>query len=125
MSNADLIRTLCEIVSSGLGDAMELGAMESGEPQVDYDIAQVNTGGKITIPASFDSIRELLTTLDDGNSNNAFLRKWLKTKLSKEEPAGAYKTINRGRGGRGGFRGQGGRAASRTLRYCEADVEEL
>lgn len=58
-----------------MGDAIELGAMESRELQVDYHMAQVSTGGRITIPASFVITRELLTTVDDGIPNNALLIK--------------------------------------------------
>lgn len=85
LSSAELIRTLCEIAGPRQGDATELGAMDSGDKALDHEMAQVNTGGRISMPASFDNMRELLTTLGDTLPNNAFSRKWLQTRVQKEE----------------------------------------
>lgn len=104
---------------------MELGAIDSREGLMDHEIAEVNTGGRINVPTRFDSMRELLTTLNDTLPNTAFSRKWLKSRSSREEGAnGGYKTRFRGRGGKGGYQAQSGRNAGRQLRNREVEMEE-
>lgn len=75
---------------------------------MDYDLAQVNTGGRIFMSASFESMREPLTTLKDAIPNIVFLSKWLKGKLGKEKGGGGQRSNVRGRRGRGGYMGQYG-----------------
>lgn len=105
---------------------MELRDIKSSQQEIDFEVAQVNTGGRITMPASFDSMRELLTTLDDALPCNPFLRKWLKSRVGKEETH-AVKGRGRfkGRGGRVGSRGNFGGLASRFLRNKEVEVEYM
>lgn len=125
LTSSDLIRTLYEIVGLEQGDAMELVTIESSEQEVDYDVAQVNTGGRISMPALFDSMRELPTTLDNALPSNPFLHKWLKSRVSKDETqAGKVRFGVKGRG-RGGSKGHTKRVAGRYLRNKEVEVEDL
>lgn len=85
MSSTVLIMTLREISGPAQGDAMELGALEAYVQEVGNAVAQVNTGGRIGMPTAFDTMRELLTTIDDALPKNAFLRKWLRARVGKDE----------------------------------------
>lgn len=75
LTSSMLVKTLCEIACSTLRDAMDLGAIDSYEQNIENETAQVNIGGRIAMPAAYDSMKELLTTLDDALPNNAFLLK--------------------------------------------------
>lgn len=87
-------------------------------------MTKVNIGGRVSMLVSFDSMRELLITLNDVIPNNAFLRKWLKSRLSKKEgEARMRRSRQRGKRGREGYRGQSGRVANKNLRYCETNMD--
>lgn len=126
MSIIVLIRTLCEIVGSNQGDVMELGVVDSAEKSLEYEMAQFNDWGRISMLSSFDSMRQLLKTLNEALPKNFFLRKWLRTKLRKEEGHGRYGSGGRAdfRGKRrGGYRGRGGRQGGRPLGNRQFEVE--
>lgn len=72
------------------------------------------------MPAAFDTMRELLNTIDDALPSNTFLRKWPRSRVGKYEENGG-----RERGGRGEGRCQFGRNSGRPLRNRELEVEDL
>lgn len=125
LTSSMLIRTLCEISGPAQVDAMELGAIDLYGQDMENEVAQVNTRGRIAMPTAFDSMMELLTTLNDALPNNAFLRKWLKFMVGKEElPSRGNRAHFRGGRGHGGYKGQFGRNPSRNLRNREVEVED-
>lgn len=60
---------------------MELEVVISEDKDLENEMAQINAWGKSGMLASFESMKKLLCTLDDVMPKNAFLRKWMKTKL--------------------------------------------
>lgn len=107
---------------------MEMGVAEVGEKDLEHEMAQVYARGKIGMPASFESMRELLSTLDEAMPKNAFLRKWLRGQLQKEEGQGGQRyrrNRSQGRGRRGGYRGNFGRQEGRPVRNREFELETM
>lgn len=85
---------------------MERGVMDPEERCLENEAAQINISGRINMPASFESMQEMVTTLDDAIPNNPFLRKWPKARVNKDDAnAGGGRNRFRPKGGRGGFRG--------------------
>lgn len=103
---------------------MELGKHQVNEveDQIDCDAAQVQDGGRIVMPASFDNMRELLDALDSALPKNAFLKRWLQSRVNKSGGNERRGFANAGRGR--GRRVMAGRYGGRGVRYREAGMGE-
>lgn len=126
IESAELIRRLCEIAGPCRADGgpMELGRQEvETDMEVGFEAAHVSNGGKITMPAQFDSMKELLSALEEALPGNNFLRRWLKQKVNSEEQVDRRRGMASSRGRRNyGFQGRRGRG--RPVRFAEGQIEE-
>lgn len=68
-------------------DPMELGQqqLEQTEGNTNLEATVIENGGKIYMPAQFNSMRELLTAIETALPGNNFLYKWMQNKVGASQ----------------------------------------